>query len=148
MKNVSSFFPEGFGVILLAIGVSGLVATGILSVTNTSAIANGTIPAMSMLIVILGLAFAFPTLLQEGGTGEISTMRVIILAVVLVFTTVYIKLGWIAGSFEEFTIDKSWIYILGLAFGGKALQKFAEVGEEQEGDKSKTNRRKKPEDGE
>ena len=53
-------------------------------------------------------------------------MRVVVLIVVLVFAVVYIKLGWIAGSFEQFTIDTSWIYILGLAFGSKAFQKFAE----------------------
>ena len=58
--------------------------------------------------------------------GEISTMRIIVLIVVLVFAVVYIKLGWVAGSFEEFFIDTSWIYILGLAFGSKAFQKFAE----------------------
>ena len=31
-----------------------------------------------------------------------------------------------AGSFEDFTIDKTWVYILGLAFGSKAIQKFGE----------------------
>lgn len=42
-----------------------------------------------------------------------------------------IKNGWNAGSFEEFTIDQTWVYILGLAFGSKAIQKFGE-GEEKE----------------
>ena len=60
---------------------------------------------------------------------EVSTMRIVVLITVLVFCVVYIKLGWVAGSFESFVIDTSWIYILGLAFGGKAFQRFAENDE-------------------
>ena len=82
-------------------------------------------PAISFLVLIVGISFYFPSLLEEK-KGELSTMRVVVLIVVLVFAVVYIKLGWIAGSFEQFTIDTSWIYILGLAFGSKAFQKFAE----------------------
>jgi len=83
------------------------------------------LPAISFLVLIVGISFYFPSLLEEK-KGELSTMRVVVLIVVLVFAVVYIKLGWIAGSFEQFTIDTSWIYILGLAFGSKAFQKFAE----------------------
>jgi hypothetical protein len=46
-----------------------------------------------------------------------------------------VKLGWNAGTFEEFTIDSTWVYILGVAFGSKAVQKFAE---EENKDKQKT----------
>ena len=56
-------------------------------------------------------------------------MRVIVFAVVMVFVFIYVKLGWTAGTFEEFTIDSTWIYILGIAFGSKAIQKFAEEDE-------------------
>ena len=61
--------------------------------------------------------------------GKVSTTRIVVLITVLVFGVVYIKLGWVAGSFESFVIDTGWIYILGLAFGGKAFQRFAENDE-------------------
>jgi hypothetical protein len=136
MENKKDFFPTSFGIIFLVIGICGLIATGIISCCHPEWVTNGSIPAMSFLVLIIGLVFAFPTLLEEA-KGEISTMRVIVLIVVLVFAIIYIKLGWIAGSFEEFSIDKSWIYILGLAFGSKAFQKFAENGSDN-GDNNQT----------
>ena len=113
------------GIILILLGVAGFATTAIYSIADMEKITNGTIPAVSFLVLVIGIAFYFPSLLEES-KGEISTMRVVVLIVVFVFATVYIKLGWVAGSFEEFFIDTSWIYILGLAFGGKAFQKFAE----------------------
>lgn len=125
MKKPETLFPEIFGIILILVGVAGFAATAVLSVTDIDKVTNGTIPALSFLVLMLGVTFAFPSLLEES-KGDVSTMRVVVLIVVLVFATVYIKLGWIAGNFEAFTIDKSWVYILGLAFGSKAFQKFAE----------------------
>lgn len=117
----------GVGLILLS--VVGFIATAIISAINMELINNGSIPALSFLILVIGLVFYFPSLLEEA-PGDISTMRVVVLVVVLVFAVVYIKLGWVAGSFESFVIDSSWIYILGLAFGSKAFQKFAENDDE------------------
>ena len=117
------------GAFLILIAIAGFVTTAVISITNLEKITNGTLPAISFLILVIGIAFYFPTMLEEA-KGEISTMRIVVLIVVLVFGVVYIKLGWVAGSFEEFVIDTSWIYILGLAFGSKAFQKFAEEKEE------------------
>ncbi|MBI1768065.1 MAG: hypothetical protein HYR67_06800 [Bacteroidetes bacterium] len=114
-----------FGAFLILLSIAGFIATTILSITDLEKVTNGTIPALSFLVLIIGLIFYFPSLLEES-TGVISTMRIIVLIVVLVFALVYIKLGWVAGSFSEFVIDTSWIYILGLAFGSKAFQRFAE----------------------
>lgn len=114
-----------FGAVLILISIAGFITTAVFSVLDLERIANGTFPALSFLVLIIGLVFYFPSLLEES-KGEVSTMRVIVLIVVLVFAVVYIKLGWVAGSFEEFFIDTSWIYILGIAFGSKAFQKFAE----------------------
>src|SRR5262249_15022491 len=116
---------RSFGAILIILSIAGFITTAIFSVVDMERIANGTFPALSFLVLIVGLVFYFPSLLEES-KGEVSTMRVVVLIVVLVFAVVYIKLGWVAGSFEEFFIDTSWIYILGLAFGAKAFQKFAE----------------------
>lgn len=124
-KEKEETITKLLGVFLILISIAGFITTAILSITNLEKIANGTFPAISFLILIIGIAFLFPSLLEER-KGELSTMRIIVLIVVLVFAVVYIKLGWIAGSFEEFFIDSSWIYILGLAFGSKAFQRFAE----------------------
>ncbi len=117
-----------FGIFLIVLAIGGFAATAIISLIDLESIINGTFPAISFLVLILGLVFYFPSLLEER-KGEISTMRIVVLIVVLVFAVVYIKLGWVAGTFAEFVIDTSWIYILGLAFGSKAFQKFAENDE-------------------
>jgi hypothetical protein len=85
---------------------------------------------------MIGMCFYFPSLLEES-KGEVSTMRVVVFAVVMVFVFIYVKIGWNAGLFEEFKIDSTWVYILGLAFGSKAIQKFAE--EEEEGNRNANN---------
>ena len=110
---------------LITLGVAGFITAVIFSLTKYSGVDRGAIPAVSFLFVMIGMCFYFPSMLQEA-KGEISTMRVIVFSVVMVFTFIYIKLGWNAGSFEEFKIDPTWIYILGLAFGSKVFQKFAE----------------------
>lgn len=130
------------GSVLILLGVAGFVTTAIYSLIDIEKVTNGTIPAVSFVTLIIGLAFYFPTLLEED-KNEISTMRVVVLIVVLVFAAVYIKLGWVAGGFEEFIIDTSWIYILGLAFGAKAVQKFAE----EEEDSRKKNGKKADDEG-
>ena len=117
-----------FGAFLILLSIAGFTTTAILSVTDLERITNGTFPAVSFLVLITGLVFYFPSLIEER-KGEVSTMRIVVLITVLVFGVVYIKLGWVAGSFESFVIDTSWIYILGLAFGGKAFQRFAENDE-------------------
>ena len=117
-----------FGAFLILLSIAGFTTTAILSITDLEKVTNGTIPAISFLVLVIGLVFYFPSLLEER-SGEVSTMRIIVLIVVLVFALVYIKLGWVAGSFTEFVIDTSWIYILGLAFGSKAFQRFAENDE-------------------
>ena len=110
---------------LITLGIIGFVVAVIFSLTKYSGVDRGAIPAVSFLFVMVGMCFYFPTLLQES-KGEISTMRVVVFAVVMVFCFIYVKLGWNAGSFEDFKIDSTWIYILGLAFGSKVFQKFAE----------------------
>ena len=53
-------------------------------------------------------------------------MRVVVLMTISVLVMTTVKLAWTVSSLLEFRIDKSWIYILGLAFGAKAVQRFAE----------------------
>jgi hypothetical protein len=107
---MKSFNLSNFGVILIIAGTLGFLYAVIMSFTVS---------------ILLGFAFANPSMLQDT-QGGLSTMRIIVFAVVLLFCTIYLKIGWSISKFEQFTIDKTWIYILGLAFGSKVFQKFGE----------------------
>ena len=113
------------GKILLIAGIAGLLASVIISFTIYAEYDNGGLPAISFLVIMLSLALCFPTMLEES-KGEVSTMRIIVFSITMVFCVIYLKIAWASGTFQNLTIDKSWIYILGLAFGSKAAQKFAE----------------------
>jgi len=126
--------PNKIGKLLVIIGISGFLISVILSFTPLSGLDTGALPAGSFLITMIGLAFAFPSMLEES-PGAISTMRIVVFAVVMVFCVIYLKIAWSVGSLGGFTIDKTWIYILGLAFGSKVFQKF---GEESESVKAET----------
>lgn len=116
---------QPFGKWLIITGLLGFFAGIILSFTALADLDHGALPAGSFLIIMLGLVFNFPSLLEES-PNQVSTMRIIVFAIVMVFCVIYLKLGWSLNNFEQFTIDKNWIYILGLAFGSKVFQKFGE----------------------
>lgn len=120
-----------FGVLLIVLGTIGFLAAVIISYTAYSGMDQGALPAASFLSILLGIAFAFPSLLQDT-SGGLSTMRIAVFAIILLFCTIYLKIGWSVSKFEEFTIDQRWIYILGLAFGSKAFQRFGEKEEDAE----------------
>lgn len=122
-----------FGLVLIVLGTIGFLAAVIISFTAYSGMDQGALPATSFLSILIGMAFAFPSLLQDT-TGGLSTMRIIVFAVVLLFCTIYLKIGWSIGKMEQFTIDQKWIYILGLAFGSKAFQRFTETESSKEGE--------------
>ena len=128
---MKSFNPQRFGKWLILLGVFGFLAAVILSFTPLADLDNGAVPAGSFLCVMLGMAFNFPSMLEES-PGALSTMRILVFAIVMVFCVIYLKIGWSLNNFEEFTIDKTWIYILGLAFGSKVFQKFGEGSEKVE----------------
>ena len=125
---------EQFGTWLIYIGTAGLIVAAIMSFTMYSGIDKGAVPAVSFLLIMVGLCFCFPTLLEEA-PGQISTMRVVVFSIVMVFVLIYVKIGWNAGTFEEFTIDRTWVYILGIALGSKAMQRFWENDDEKDGAK-------------
>jgi hypothetical protein len=116
---------EKFGRGLILLGAIGFGTAAILSFTDYSGFDEGALPAASFFLILIGMVFHFPTLLQEAD-GGISTMRVVVFAVVMVFSVIHLKIGWNAGTFKDFNIDQTWIYILGLAFGSKVFQKFGE----------------------
>ncbi|MFZ2205532.1 MAG: hypothetical protein WA057_05995 [Candidatus Magasanikiibacteriota bacterium] len=130
MKN---FITDYFGKWMIIIGIAGFLASVVISFTSYAGVDHGALPAVSFLISMIGIAFQFPSLLEES-PGQLSTMRIVVFIITLVFASIYVKIGWNAGTFEQFTIDRTWVYILGLAFGSKAFQKF---GEDKSDDKPK-----------
>jgi hypothetical protein len=114
------------GALLIGIGILGflfaVIASGLpYSYFND----NGSVPSASIFFVMIGMAFYFPDLLQ-GPCGGFSTMRMVVFMVVIVFVVLTIKIGWSTHSFDEFRIDSTWVYILGLAFGSKLFQQMSE----------------------
>lgn len=134
---MKAFNLTAFGIVLILLGTLGFLATAIISFTVYAGMDHGALAATSFLIIMLGVAFAFPSMLQDTN-GGVSTMRMITFAVVVLFCTIYFKIGWSVSKFEEFTIDKTWIYILGLAFGSKVFQRYGE-----ENDANSTETKKK-----
>jgi len=120
-----------FGAYILGAAVVGFI--GLIFIPKDAGWINGgEVAAISMLFVMLGLAFFLPQLLAVPDGQGYSTMRVVVFVVVAVFVITSVKIGWNAESFDDFTIDRSWLYILGLAFGSKVFQSFAEEDEKEE----------------
>lgn len=114
------------GISLIIAGVIGFVVSVFVSMFSyASNFDNGALPAISFFIISLGFAFYFPDLLRDE-QKSLSTMRMIVFMTVSIFAIISIKIGWTARTFDEFRIDRTWVYILGLAFGSKVFQKFSE----------------------
>jgi hypothetical protein len=128
-------FTRLIGATLIILAVAGFVATAIISFTIYSGRDAGTLPSISLVCLLLGLAFYFPKMLTETD-GSVSTMRVVVFGIVLLFIAIYMKIGW-SSSFTELKISDSWIYILGIAMGSKAIQKFGEENKNEPGDPQK-----------
>ena len=113
-----------FGFALIIIGVAGLLASVFISgwLPQDS---RGALPAISFLVLMIGFTFCFPSMLEDA-KGGMSTMRIVVFSVTMVFCIIYIKLGWNISAIENMKIDSKWIYILGLAFGSKAFQRYGE----------------------
>lgn len=138
-------FLEQTGKYLILAAILGFALAIILSffpklILYSNGIASdGTLAAVSTIFLLIGSAFGMPGLLKDGSKGSYSSMRFLVLTVVLVFATITIKIGWQTSSFEDFKIDNTWVYILGLAFGGKVAQTFTE-------EKSPTSEEEEPKD--
>lgn len=88
--------------------------------------APGDVPAVSLVLLVLGFAAWYPSLLTDGSGEGYSTMRVAVLAIVLVFSVVVLKAGWSVQGGGELTVSDSWWRVLTVALGGKVAQAFAE----------------------
>src|SRR4029079_3337824 len=82
---------------------------------------------ISFFIIMLGMAFAFPSLLKGRGK-EVSTMRIVVFMMVNVICLLLIKIGWDPRikSLSEIGLDQYWMGVIAFVFGAKALQSYFE----------------------
>ncbi len=126
--------PQGLralGTALALFGAAGMaiaVAWPLVTVARGArASAPGDVPAVALVLLLVGFAACFPSLLTDGSGEGYSTMRVAVLAIVCVFCLVAVKAGWAAQGAADVTVSDSWWHILTVALGGKVAQAFAEA---------------------
>jgi hypothetical protein len=123
-------FSQIFGAFLLAIGTLTLLIMVVIQwfSTQPGEKDNSALIAMGFFLIMLGIAFFFPDMLKSGKNDITSTMRVATYMIVSVFVFLVVKVGWNCTSMNNFTLDKTWAYLVGIALGSKALQSFSENG--------------------
>jgi predicted MFS family arabinose efflux permease len=116
---------QGVGVTLIAVATLGLVSSEIVHQIAPTAPSDGQTPAISVFLMIMGIAFFFPSLLRDGGGTDsgVSTMRAIVLLLISVFALITLRNGWASAAFS---LDQYWVWIVALAVGGKAGQTAVE----------------------
>ncbi len=110
-----------FGGWLIFVGIFILLLISILNVWLNSDFSR--IAATSFLMVMLGISFVFPSMLQDDNNG-LSTMRVVVYMIVCVFIAFVVKDGWNIGKLVE--ISPNWMYLILTALGGKTVQSYTE----------------------
>lgn len=80
---------------------------------------------ITFFIIMLGVAFANPDLLQDA-TGGLSTMRMVVFMFTNVICLIFIKVGWSVHNLEEFHLSASWVSLIAFVFGSKAAQSYFE----------------------
>lgn len=115
--------------ILQLIGFIAMLA-GIISMSVAAFLSYPFIPslvAVSFFVIMLGMCFAFPAML-EGPDGP-SAMRITVFMIISLVSLLTIKIGWAEGirSLKEIGLDQAWVALAGFAVGAKATQKFIET---------------------
>lgn len=87
---------------------------------------NSSIMAIHFFVIMLGIAFLYPSLLE--GTEGISTMRMVVFMMTNVICLLLLKIGWADNivSLEQIKLDQYWVGIIAFTFGAKATQSFFE----------------------
>src|SRR4051812_29687046 len=113
MENKFENQYRTLGIILIIVGVLGFISAIIFG-NRLIEDARSALPALSFLILMIGFALLFPSLLAETD-HRLSTMRIVVFAVTMVFCVTYIRLAWNLTSVKMLVIDEKWVYIIGLA---------------------------------
>lgn len=123
-QRLTSF--QIFGASLLVIGVADLLFVSIYSFASARDLVNGDMPAVGFLLIMLGICLLFPDMLRSDPKSSVSTMRVAIFMIVIVFVFLTVKIAWSCKNMNEFNVDTTWGYILLAALGSKAVQSLGE----------------------
>ena len=86
--------------------------------------ASAPIAAISFFITMLGVAFAFPTMLR--GKEGISTMRIVVFMMANVICMLLIKFGWQVNNLQQIGLNEWWMGVIAFVFGAKATQSYFE----------------------
>jgi len=106
-----------FGFILIVTGVLAIIIAGLFK-------NDASVIAISFFITMLGVAFAFPKLLE--GNDGLSTMRIVVFMVTNVICILLIKIGWNKESLECIGLNQWWMGVIAFVFGAKATQSYFE----------------------
>ncbi len=89
------------------------------------AIVPGELPALALLLLILGLALLQPGIFKDD-TGAVSSLRVLMFGMVSLSLLMFVKVAWNAQSIAELKLDPWWSTLLSTVFAAKAVQSFGE----------------------
>ena len=112
------------GAIFILLGVTSLIFLGMSDPEDAK---KSTLAALSFFFIMLGMAFFFPGMLKNKVSNEVSNMRIASYMIVCIFILLSVKIGWACNSFEKFTLDSTWAWILGVALGSKTIQSLGET---------------------
>ena len=104
----------------------GLILTGIIVIFISGYNQCPSDIAISFFVIMLGLAFAFPTLLE--GNDGLSTMRIVVFMVTNVICMLLLRIGWAKDiySLKDIGLDEWWMGVIAFVFGAKATQSYFE----------------------
>jgi hypothetical protein len=121
-------------VVSLGVAVVVAVGTGVwlheAKSTELLGYTPGSAAAVVFVLLLSALVLRFPRLIMDGNAaegGEASTMRIAVLAIITTFCALLLRTGWHDGALPSLENQGNWVWLLTAAFGGKALQKYAEV---------------------
>ena len=99
-----------------------MIFTGVLAIIFFGFGDNSSLIAISFFIIMLGVALAFPKLLE--GNDGLSTMRIVVFMMTNVICLLLLKIGWGAHSLKEIELDEWWMGVIAFVFGAKATQSY------------------------
>jgi hypothetical protein len=132
-KSISILQIIGF--VLIVIGVSSLL----ISLTPVYSLKGNSVSVL-FFIIMLGVAFAFPSLLKDQNKG-LSTMRITVFMMTNVICMLLLKIGWSDDitSLEQIGLNEYWMGLIAFIFGAKAAQTFFENWKQSTKDSQKSN---------
>lgn len=123
-KKAAGYLVRLFGFLLIVGGVVMILVSAYGKQPLTVDITGKQI-AIDFFIIMLGVSFAFPSLLK-GGDDNLSTMRIVVFMMVNVICMLMLKNGWRVEDMSKIGIDANWMGIIAFVFGAKVVQSYFE----------------------